>query len=105
LYLRKSNPAIFFTFVLFLCFNCSKEKIIEEDKLVLIYSDMLVAQDTITLSAAGLDSLRDAVFNKYDVTEQLYKTTLDYYNQDPDKWEVFFDKVIAHVGSLRKKPG
>jgi len=66
---------------------------------------MLVAQDTINLSAAGLDSLRDAVLNKYDVNEQLYKTTLDYYNQDPDKWEVFFDKVIAHVGSLRKKPG
>ena len=66
---------------------------------------MLIAQDTIKLSPFGLDSLREAVFKKYDVTEELYKTTLDYYDKDSDKWENFFNKVIAHVDSLKKKPG
>jgi Domain of unknown function (DUF4296) len=66
---------------------------------------MLIAQDTVSLSSAGVDSLRDAVFKKYNVTADLYKTTLDYYDRDPDKWEGFFDKVIAHVENLKKKPG
>ena len=72
----KSNLTIFFLPVLFLLFfSCNKEKIIKEDKLIQIYSDMLIAQDTVALSSAGVDSLREAVFKKYDVTEELYKTT------------------------------
>jgi len=103
--LKKSNLTIFTLPVLFLLFlSCNKEKVIEEDKLVLIYSDMLIAQDTVTLSSAGLDSLREAEFKKYNVTRELYKRTLDYYNQDSERWESFFDKVIAHVENLRKKP-
>jgi Domain of unknown function (DUF4296) len=103
--LKKSNLTIFTLPVLFLLFlGCNKEKVIEEDKLVLIYSDMLIAQDTVTLSSAGLDSLREAEFKKYNVTRELYKKTLDYYNQDSERWESFFDKVIAHVENLRKKP-
>ena len=106
LHSKKSNLTIFLLPVLFLLFfSCSKQKIIEEDKLIQIYSDMLIAQDTVTLSSAGIDSLREAVFKKYNVTEELYKTTLDYYDRDSDRWQSFFDKVIAHVENLKKKPG
>ena len=66
---------------------------------------MLIAQDTVTLSSAGLDSLREAVFKRYNVTKELYKTTLDYYDKDSDRWGNFFNKVIAHVDSLKKKSG
>jgi hypothetical protein len=99
--LKKNNLTIFFLPVLFLLFfSCSKEKIITQDKLVQIYSDMLIAQDTVSLSSAGLDSLREAVLKKYNVTDELYKKTLDYYNRDSDRWEDFFNKVIAHVENL-----
>jgi Domain of unknown function (DUF4296) len=102
----KSNLIIFSLPVLFLLFfSCNKEKIIKEDKLIQIYSDMLVAQDTVKFSPAGLDSLREAVFEKYNVTDELYKLTLDYYDQDSERWENFFNKVIAHVDSLKKKSG
>ena len=100
-FLIKSGSAALITFgFLFLSFSCSKEKIIEEDKLVSIYSDMLIAQDTVLLTSAGMDSLREAVFKRYNVTEDLYKATLDYYNEDTDRWDIFFNKVIAHVESL-----
>ena len=95
----------FATVSLLLSFDCSKEVIIEEDKFVSIYSDMVIAQDTLTLSSADVDSLRKTIFNRYDVTEELYKATLDYYNKDAKRWEEFFDKVIAHVEDLKKKTG
>ena len=101
--LEKSNLSILYLpFIILLFSSCNNEKIIEEDKLVQIYSDMLIAQDTVTLSPAGLDSLRNAVLKKYNVSEGLYKITLDYYDRDSGRWEKFFDKVIAHVESLKK---
>jgi len=61
--LPKSKLTILFLpFIILLSFNCNREKTIEEDKLVQIYSDMLIAQDTVKLSSAGLDSLKEVVF-------------------------------------------
>lgn len=105
LYFIKNIFLVSFTTVsLLLSFECSKEEIIEEDKFVLIYSDMVIAQDTLSLSSKGVNSLRKAVFSKYNVTEELYKATLDYYNRDAKRWEEFFNKVIDHVKSLSQTP-
>ncbi len=83
--------------------GCSEDKIIEQDKLVLVYSDLLIAQDTVSLDEKGVDSLRQSVFQKYNITEKEYETTIEYYNEDLERWEEFFDKVTAHIGSLKTK--
>jgi len=84
-------------------YSCFDEKIIEQDKLVLIYTDLLIAQDTVTLDDRGVDSLKQSVFKKYNVTEKEYENTIEYYNDDLKRWEEFFDKVTAHIGSLNTK--
>ncbi|OGU71414.1 MAG: hypothetical protein A2V93_00180 [Ignavibacteria bacterium RBG_16_34_14] len=89
--------------LLFLLPGCSDDKIIEQDKLVLIYSDLLIAQDTVSLDDKSLDSLRQSVFKKYNVAEKDYENTIDYYNEDLKRWEEFFDKVTAHIGNLKTK--
>jgi hypothetical protein len=81
--------------------GCSDEKIIKQEKLVLIYSDLLIAQDTVSLDAKGVDSLRQSVFKKYNVTEKDYQNTIEYYNEDLERWEEFFDEVTTHIGSLK----
>ncbi len=80
--------------------GCSDDKIIEEDKLVLIYTDLLIARDTVSLNDKGLDSLRLSVLKKHNVSEKEYDETIKYYNEDSKRWEVFFDKVTAHLESL-----
>lgn len=77
--------------------NCTEEKLIPEDKLIDIYVDILIAQDTVSAASVSTDSIKTLVLAKYDVTDSLYNHTIQYYNQNPERWEKFFDKAIQYV--------
>jgi hypothetical protein len=96
---------LFFTSLLFsiLIFNCSDDKIIEQDKFVLIYSDLLIAQDTVSFDEKTADSLKLSILKKHNVTKNDYEKTIEYYNEDLERWEEFFDKVTVHISELKTK--
>jgi Domain of unknown function (DUF4296) len=75
---------------------------INEDKFILVYSDLVIAQDTIK-NNNNISTIKNTVFRKYNVTEKEYTETLNYYNSDPRKWEPFFNKTISHLEDLRSK--
>jgi hypothetical protein len=77
---------------------------LNEDKFILIYSDLVIALDTAKVNT-NLDQIKSTVFKKYNVSEKEYSATLNYYNSDPRKWEAFFNKTISHLEGLRNKPG
>jgi Domain of unknown function (DUF4296) len=82
--------------------GCSHK--INEDKFILIYSDLVIAQDTLKVNN-NIDEIKKRVFKKYNVSEMEYAATLNYYNSDPRKWEAFFNKTISHLEGLRNKKG
>jgi hypothetical protein len=82
--------------------GCSNR--INEDKFILVYSDLVIAQDTLKTNN-NLNVIKSTVFRKYKVTEKEYIATLNYYNSDPRKWEEFFNKTISHLEGLRSKKG
>jgi hypothetical protein len=104
---RNIQPSIH-SFLLCLCLSilllqgCSTENKVEEDKMVLIYTDLLIAQDTTFVNETNLDSLISSVLKRYDVSEDEYEKTIEYYNENIKRWEGFFDKVTAHIESLSK---
>ena len=104
--MKPLNKNLFIFFFLFIpsifIFNCADGKKIDQDKLVLIYTDLLIAQDTASLDDKGVDSLRQAVLQKYNTTEKEYANTIEYYSEDLKRWEEFFDKVTAHIENLSK---
>ena len=87
---------------MFTIISCSDEKVIDEDKFILVYADLIIAQDT-SKSSAETDSIKQLVFSRHNITDNEYENTIDYYNRDPERWEEFFNKAIAHVESLRKE--
>jgi Domain of unknown function (DUF4296) len=89
--------------LLFLLPSCSNKKVIEENKFVNIYSDLVIAQDTIPSNPPVFSSEKQKIFARYNVTSEEYKNTIDYYNQNSEKWKDFFDKVTAHLQSLKEK--
>jgi hypothetical protein len=93
---------IFLLLLLLLSFTGCSHKI-NEDKFILIYSDLVIAQDT--LKNNNLDEIKNTVFKRYNVSETEYIETLNYYNSDPRKWEAFFNKTISHLEGLRSKKG
>lgn len=92
---------LFFIFSLFLS-ACDKGPPIAEEKFIKVYVDFLIIQDTSVTNPVSIDSIRNIVFFKNDLTSEQYDKTIEYYNSRPEKWEAFFDSVTAYVERLRK---
>jgi hypothetical protein len=89
--------------LLVLCFlSCKNEPLIPEEKFIKVYVDILFIQDTTSIDKS-LDSLKQIVFNKYDITDEMYENNVKYYNENPEKWEAFFDKATAYVEKLKSE--
>lgn len=95
-----------------ICFlsGCSNEKIIDEDKFVKVYADMVISQDTMSTPANGAvagytntKKLRDEILKRHNVTDEQYKQTINYYNKNPQDWERFFNKVVTYIDGLKKR--
>ena len=98
----KSVPVLFGGLLVIIGLSqCTKKSSIPEKQLIKIYVNILVAQDTISDKSITLDSLRHIVLNNYNVSDNSYKESIQYYNQDPEKWNDFFDKAIEYVEELR----
>ena len=103
-YLKNFLSAILFIAIPLLA-GCTKSKVIDEDKFIKVYSNLVISQDTTNITAKNIDSVKAKVYKKYNITDEEYKATINYYNQDPERWEKFFTKAIAYVESLKKQKG
>ena len=81
--------------------SCDKSPVIEEKKLVRIYAEMIFMQDT---SSQSLSIIKEKVLKKFNVRENDYGATIKYYNDNPERWQKFFDEVIVYIESLKPKP-
>ncbi|MBU1678031.1 MAG: hypothetical protein KKD86_04135 [Bacteroidetes bacterium] len=43
------------------------------------------------------------VFEKYQVTEQNYVEAINLLGEDDEKWEMFFQKSLAYLETLRER--
>ena len=88
---------------IFLINSCSEEEVILEEKFIHVYVDLMIVQDTTRTNPLPLDSLKEIVFTKHDITSELYDKTIARYNSSPEDWEEFFDKAIAYLEELKTK--
>lgn len=84
---------------------CNKEPKVQEDKFILVYTDLMFAQDTVLVNSENVDSLKTAVFAKHNISEDDYQKTIEFYNNSPGSWEKFFVRVEEYIESLKSKPG
>ncbi|MBK7630432.1 MAG: DUF4296 domain-containing protein [Ignavibacteriales bacterium] len=81
--------------------SCKKSSPIDEKKFIKIYVDMIFMQDTSSLAQT---IIKQKVLEKFTVNEKDYDATISYYNNDPEKWQKFFDSTIVYIESLKPKP-
>lgn len=93
----------FLAFIFFLSTDCDQNKIIEEEKFVKIYTDIIVAEDTTSASSKSKDDIIKEVLSKHNETITDYKITIQFYNQESERWEKFFSKAIAYLEAKRQK--
>jgi hypothetical protein len=92
-------------FLLSVFYGCTKETPIPEDKFIMVYTDLIIAQDTSRIGPSGMDSLRAIIYERHNITRDDYTATLDYYNEKPERWETFFSKVIIRLEEMQVKRG
>ena len=92
----------FIAFILFLLPSCNQNKIIEEEKFIEIYTDIIIAKDTTSVTTQSKDAVIKSVLAKHNVTLDAYKTTVQYYNQDSERWEKFFAQAITYLEKKRE---
>jgi hypothetical protein len=90
-------------FSLILFSSCSNEKVIEEEKFIEVYVDLLIMQDTTSANQNSIDSIKSIVFQKHSITAKDYEQTIELYNSSPEKWDEFFDKATAYVEKLKQE--
>lgn len=84
--------------------GCSKNTPIkDEGKFASVYVDILVSMEKNRGDMKAIENARQKIFAQYDTSEEQYKATLEYYNQNPEKWKEFYTKVNDRINSLRKK--
>jgi hypothetical protein len=88
-------------FIIVVVQSCENSPVIEEKKLVKIYAEMIFMQDTSSLSQSAI---REKVLKKFKVDENDYSKSINYYNNNPEKWPKFFDEVTAYIEKLKPKP-
>jgi len=81
--------------------SCKKQPAIDEKKFIKIYADMIFMQDTSTSSQL---EIKKEVLKRFNVTENDYDKTIKYYNDDPERWQPFFDSVITYIEKMKPNP-
>jgi len=99
------NPAALFLFYfsIFFLFACDNKKENSEGKLVKVYADLLIMQDTTKFESGSLDSLRTIVLKRYDLNFEDYKNMIERHNKNPETWAKFFDNVTKYLNELKSK--
>ena len=101
---------LFIPLVLLLCIlpiSCGNEDelpegIIEKEKFIEILSDVQIFESMNQYirnkeTDFDIDHTYQWMFEHYNVTEEEFKSSLDYYSQDPLVFEVIYDEVIVRI--------
>ena len=96
--MKKLAPYLLPILILFsYCGNAEQE--VEEEKLAMIYVDLLLVNERYGNLTDSLNYHQQKVFTKHQVDETAYISTLESYRVDEEKWDSFFVKANAYLDS------
>ena len=87
---------ILFVFVLIIQ-SCKQNPKIEEKKFIKIYAEMIFFQDS---SSYSQPEIKSKVLKKFSITKSDFDETIQFYNEEPERWQKFFDSTIAYIERL-----
>ena len=102
---KRINKVILVLFLFsVLYYGCDKAPKVERSKLVKVYVEKTIAQSQYSNSRESLDSAKQAIFNKYNLTEEEYNTAIEGIEPKAEYWDGFFKEAKAYLDSLKTAP-
>ena len=104
---HKSFPKlqIFSFFILFMLLACSTEEkeIINEHKFIEVYARLMIINEA-DINKKDHPRLVEELLRKYQVESEQIRNTLEYYNNNPDKWANILRQIRDRIKELRNNP-
>ncbi|MDT3697167.1 MAG: DUF4296 domain-containing protein [Ignavibacterium sp.] len=98
---KKYLIILFSLLVIIVLLNCTESIPIEEKKLVKVYAEMVIMQDSTTLSTADIQK---KVLGEFDISISDYEKSVDFLSKNPERWQNFYDSVIVYLQRLEPLP-
>ena len=84
------------------------ERLLTEDSLVMVLTEVQLAEGALTYTRISHKKVNDDkdkyyayIYRKYNLTPELLKENIDYYNSDPERMIAIYDKVLARLSELQ----
>ncbi|MBU2445369.1 MAG: DUF4296 domain-containing protein [Bacteroidetes bacterium] len=81
--------------------SCNSSKIIDEETFVQIYSELLISKEKYRGDSKSFIAEREKIYKAYSVDRLRVDETLEYYNSDPQRWKLFFEKVVKNLENIQ----
>ena len=88
---------IFFTLL-----SCNDEEIVDQEIMVKIYVETMIARDTLT-DNSNFEKEKEKILNRYNVSDSSYANTLRNYKENKELWDEFFKESFEYLDTLRKR--
>jgi hypothetical protein len=83
------------------------EQLLSEDEMVLIITDIQLAEGALTyrrtrrVEQQGFrESAYKKIFSNYGITAKILNENVNYYNSDPERMELIYEKVLANLSRM-----
>lgn len=89
------------------------EGVIERDKFVEVLIDVQISESMNQFirnkeSDYNLDFSYQWIYEKHGINEEIFRTSIEYYTEDPETFEAIYDEVIIRISEKKieyiKKP-
>jgi len=100
--------------LLFSCYHVNKLEIVapdhllSEDEMVSILTDVQIAEAALIyrrthrIEQQGFrEAAYQKIFSNYGITAKILNENINYYNNDPEKMEVIYEKVLAKLSRMQ----
>lgn len=84
-----------------LIMSCNSSKVIDEKTFVQIYSELLISKEKYRGDTKSFIAEREKIYKAYNVDRAKVDATLEYYNSDPQRWKLFFEKVVKNLENIQ----
>lgn len=83
--------------------GCRNDDIVDdENKFAAVYVDLVMVNEQFQGDTTVIHAKTDSIFRTHGVTEEQYRTTLKYYEENPEKWKEFFQRAESYLKEKRR---
>lgn len=91
----------FFLLFILMLSNCKKETSIplspQHERFVQVYAELLKLKERLPPQHPGLFDSSQIILTKYRFTKEEYDRSVAYFNENPERWEAFYQEVLEQL--------